>query len=148
MMFLILEGCAELVSLSYCYLNSPVFSLAVRVLPFSTMLVTSELEVINHPLSSIQERPRIQFLVCTVQPSRGSGIPASQSSCSFFAHFGIAALYPPGPNLCLNLFFAFNSFILLLRAMTCGVVCYCTNVSHSFGLIYPNQFSSDRPLCT
>jgi hypothetical protein len=36
-------------------LNSPVFSLAARVLAFSTMLVTSELEVINRPLSSVRE---------------------------------------------------------------------------------------------
>jgi hypothetical protein len=134
-------------SLFHCDLNSAVFSLAVRVLTFSTTLVTSELEAINHPLSSVQERPRIQFLVCTVQPLRGSGIPASRSSCSFFAHFGIAALYSRGPSLCLNLFSTFNSFILLLRAMACGVVCCCTNMSQSFGVIYPNRFSGDRPLC-
>jgi hypothetical protein len=102
-------------SLSRSNLNSPVFSLVVRILAFSTTLVTSKLEVINHPLSSIRERPRVQFLVRIVQPSRGSGIPASRSSWSFFAHFGIAALYPPEPSLCLNLFFEFSSFILLLR---------------------------------
>jgi hypothetical protein len=64
-------------SLSRCDINCHVFSLAVRVLAFSTTLVTSELEVINHPLSSVQEQPRIQFLVRTVQPSKGSGILAS-----------------------------------------------------------------------
>jgi hypothetical protein len=36
-------------SLSHCDLNLPVFSLAARVLAFSTMLVTSDLEVINRP---------------------------------------------------------------------------------------------------
>jgi hypothetical protein len=30
-----------------------VFSLAVRVLAFSTTLVTLEIEMINHPLSSV-----------------------------------------------------------------------------------------------
>jgi hypothetical protein len=34
-----------------------------------------------------------------MQPSWGSSIPASQSSCSFFVFFAIAALYPPGPSL-------------------------------------------------
>jgi hypothetical protein len=40
-------------------LNSPVSSLAVRVLAFAITLVISELEGINRPLSSIRERPRI-----------------------------------------------------------------------------------------
>jgi hypothetical protein len=36
-------------------LNSPVFSLAARVLAFSTTLVTSELEVINRPVAFVRE---------------------------------------------------------------------------------------------
>jgi hypothetical protein len=36
---------------------------------------------------------------------KGSGIPASQSSCFFFVQSGIAAMYPTGPSLYLNLFF-------------------------------------------
>jgi hypothetical protein len=43
-------------SLSRSNLNAPVFSLVVRILAFSTTLVTSKLEVINHPLSSIRTR--------------------------------------------------------------------------------------------
>jgi hypothetical protein len=125
-------------SLSHYDLNLPAFSLAERVLNFSTTLVTSELEVINHLLSSVWEWRRIQFLVCTVQPSRGSSMPTSWSSCSFFAYFDIVALYPPGPSLCLNLLFAFISFILLLRAMACEVLSCYTNVSHLFKVIYPN----------
>jgi hypothetical protein len=88
-----------------CGLNLPAFSLVMRSLAFSITLVISKFEVINYLLSSIQEQPQIQFLMCNVQPSRGSGIPASQSSCSFFVQSGIAALYPPCPSLCLNLFF-------------------------------------------
>jgi hypothetical protein len=42
-------------SLSRCDLNSSVFSLVVRVLAFSTTLVTSEFETINCLLSSIRE---------------------------------------------------------------------------------------------
>jgi hypothetical protein len=109
-------------SFSRCDFNLPIFSLAVRVLAFSTTLVNSEFEVINCLLSFVWERPQIQFLVHTVQPSRGSGTPASWSSCSFFVQIDIAALYPPGPSLCLNLFFMFNSFILLLKVMASGVV--------------------------
>jgi hypothetical protein len=135
-------------SLSHYDLNSLVFSLVARVLDFSITLVTLELQVTNCPLSSIRERPWIQFLVRTMQPSRGSGIPASRSSCSFFILIDIVELYPPGPSLCLNLFFLFSSFILLLRAMTSGVVCCYTNVFHSFVMIYPNRFSADRPLYT
>jgi hypothetical protein len=108
-----------------CDLNSPIFSLVMRYLAFSITLVISEFEVINYLLSSIRDRPRILFLVHNVQPSRGSGIPTSQSSCSFFVQSGIEALYPPGTSLCLNLFFRINSFILLLRAMASTVVCSC-----------------------
>jgi hypothetical protein len=147
MMFLILKGCAELVSLP-------------QRLEFTSLLFSGKsLGFFNHAgnfrawcyqsfATFVWEWPQIQFLVHTVQPSRGSGIPASRSSCSFFAHFGIAGLYPLGPTLCLNLFFTFSSFILLLRATACGVVCCYTNVSHSFGMIYPNWFSGDSPLCT
>jgi hypothetical protein len=112
------------------------------------MLVTSKLEVINHLLSSVREWHRIYFLVCTLQPSKGSGIPTSWSSCSFFTHFSMAAMHTLGPSLCLNLFFTFSSFILLSRAMTSRVECYGMNVSHLFRVIYPNRFSGDRPLCT
>jgi hypothetical protein len=95
-----------------CYdLNLPFLSLGMRVLAFSTTSVTSELEVINRLLSFVREQTHIQFVVHTLQPSRGSGIPASQNYCSFFTHFGIAALYPKGPSLCLNLFFAFSLFL-------------------------------------
>jgi hypothetical protein len=146
-MFLILKGCTELVSLPLrLEFTSLLFS--GKSLGFSIMLVTSKLKVINRPLSSIRERPWIQLLVRTVQPSRGSGILASRSSCSFFTHFSITTLYPSSPSLCLNLFFAFSSFVLLLRVTACGVVCCCTDVSHSFGMIYPNQFSGDKPLYT
>jgi hypothetical protein len=48
-------------SLSRCDLNSPVFSLAVRVLAFSTTLITSELKVINQPLSSVRDWPGSSF---------------------------------------------------------------------------------------
>jgi hypothetical protein len=55
-------------SLSRCNLNSPVFSLAMRVLTFSTTLVTSELEVVNRPVSSIRERPLIFWCApCNLQ---------------------------------------------------------------------------------
>jgi hypothetical protein len=110
----------------WCYgLNSSIFLLMMRSLAFSITLVISECEVINYLLSSIRDRPRIQFLMRNVQPSRGFSIPASRSSCSFFVHSGIAALYPPGPSLYLNLFFRISSFILLLCAMASRVVCSC-----------------------
>jgi hypothetical protein len=67
-----------------CGLNLPVFSFVMRSLTFSITQVISEFEVTNYPLSSIRDQPQIQFLVRNVQPSRGSGIPASQSSFSFF----------------------------------------------------------------
>jgi hypothetical protein len=66
-------------SLSHYDLNSPVFSLAARVLAFSTTLATSELEAINRLLSSVRECPWIQFLVHTVQPSSGSGAHSAPS---------------------------------------------------------------------
>jgi hypothetical protein len=88
-----------------CGLNLPIFSLVMRSLAFLISLVISEFEVTNCPLSSIRDRPQIQFLMRNMQPSWGSSILASRSSYSFLIQSGIAALYPPGPSPCLNLFF-------------------------------------------
>jgi hypothetical protein len=52
MMFLILEGCAEMVSLLLC-LEFASLLFSSEILDFLAMLVTLELEVINHPLSSV-----------------------------------------------------------------------------------------------
>jgi hypothetical protein len=129
-------------------LNLLVFSLVMGSLTFSITLVISEFEVTNCLLSSIRDRPQIQFLMHNVQPSRRSGIPGSQSSCSFFIQSGIAALYPPGLSLCLNLFFRINSFILLLSVMASGVVCRCWKVFHSFGVMNPIWFNGETPAWT
>jgi hypothetical protein len=109
MMFLILEGCAELVSLPL-------------ELEFTSLHFSGEsLDLFNHADNFRAWSDQLSALICT----RGSGIPASQSSCSFCVHFGIAALYPPGPSLCLNLFFDFSSFILLWGLWLCsGMLLY------------------------
>jgi hypothetical protein len=135
-------------SFSRCSVNSPVFSLSMRVLAFLITSVTSELEVINYSLSSIREQPRMKFFMHNVQPSKGSDIPAARLSCSFFVHFGITALYPPGPSLCMNLFFLLSSFIFLLSAMASRLVRCCWKVFHSLGVINPNQFNGDLPVWT
>jgi hypothetical protein len=89
----------------HCVLNSLVFSLVMRSLAFSITLVISKFEVTNCPFF-IYTRPTPDPVSHAQHAtSRGSGIPASRSSCSFFVQSGIAALYLPGPSLCLNLFF-------------------------------------------
>jgi hypothetical protein len=130
----------------WCYsLNSPIFTLVMRSLAFSITLVIWEFEVTKYPLSSIRDRPRMQFLVRNMQPSRGSGILGSWSTCSFFVQSGITALYPPHLSLCLNLFFQISSFILLLCAMVSGVICSCWKVFHSSSVTNPNWFNGETP---
>jgi hypothetical protein len=111
-MFIGLKGCTELVFLAL-RLEFTNLLFSDEIFGIFNLLFSEEFEVINCSLSSIWDQPRIQFLVCNMQPSRGSGIPASRSSCSFFVQSGIAVLYPPGPSLCLNLFFQISSFILI-----------------------------------
>jgi hypothetical protein len=60
------------------------FSLVTRSLVFSTTQVISEFEVTNYLLSSLRDWPRIYFFIHNVHASRGSDIPASGSSYSFF----------------------------------------------------------------
>jgi hypothetical protein len=143
-MFFGLEGCTELVFLAL-RLEFAGLLLVMRSLAFSITLVISKFEVINCPLLSIRDHPRIQFLMHNVQPSRGSGIPASQNSYSFFVQRRIATLYPSGPSPCLNLFFRISSFILLLCDIDSGVVCSSLKVFHSFGVINPNRLNGETP---
>jgi hypothetical protein len=75
-MFFRFEGCAELVLLTlWCEFTSLLF--VDESLVFLVTSVTSELDVINCSLSSIQEQPWMKFFVRNVQPSRGSGIPGA-----------------------------------------------------------------------
>jgi hypothetical protein len=126
----------------HCSLNLLAFSLVMRSLAFWITLVISEFEVSNYLLSSVWDRPRIQFFVQNVQPSRASRIPTSWNPYSHFVQSEIADLYPLGPSLYLNLFFWIGSFILLLSIMASGVVYRYWKVFQSFGVMNSNWFNS------
>jgi hypothetical protein len=70
-----LEGCTELVFL-VLQLEFAGLLFSDVFLAFSITLVILEFEVTNYPLLSIQDCPRIQFLMRNVQCSRGSGNPS------------------------------------------------------------------------
>jgi hypothetical protein len=139
-----LEGCTELVFL-------------VLRLEFAGLLFSDEIfGIFNHSSNIRVFSDQMSFVIYT-RPSldlvsraqratfRRIRYPSITKLVFLLCQSRIAALYPPGPSLCLNLFFRISSFILLLCAMDSGVVCGSLKVLHSFGVMNTNQLNGETP---